>query len=167
MYFKIIVDENDSTQDILTNNLAKYNIHKFCCTSSASNYNSITGPSASLIDQIYNDQKANGINMNSGLDPNDTLRILTPGSKGAEAYVFQGKWRIITPILTQYSADYTLDRNMVDSPMIYYWKNVLVPKFRDEYGIEGIQLVNERWALIYSLNRNVILASIRDFLHST
>jgi hypothetical protein len=30
MYFKIIVDENDSSKDILTNNLAKYNIHSFC-----------------------------------------------------------------------------------------------------------------------------------------
>jgi hypothetical protein len=30
MYFKIIVNENDSEQDILTNNLAKYNMHSFC-----------------------------------------------------------------------------------------------------------------------------------------
>jgi hypothetical protein len=29
MYFKIIVDENDSTKDIVTNNLAKYNTHNF------------------------------------------------------------------------------------------------------------------------------------------
>lgn len=29
MYFKIIVDENDSSKDILTNNLAKYNVHSF------------------------------------------------------------------------------------------------------------------------------------------
>lgn len=38
--------------------------------------------------------------MNSGLDTNDTLKILTPGAKGADAYTFQGKWRIITPILS-------------------------------------------------------------------
>ena len=81
MYFKIIVDENDSSKDILTNNLAKYNIHNFGNTSS-------TNLSADIADQIYNDQKANGVNMNSGLDPNDTLRVLTPGAKGAEAYTF-------------------------------------------------------------------------------
>jgi hypothetical protein len=63
--------------------------------------------------------------MNSGLNLNDTLRVLTPGAKGAEAYVFNGKWRIITPILTMCYTSYTKDRNIPDAPAIYYWKNVI------------------------------------------
>ena len=101
MYFKIIVNENDSEQDILTNNLAKYNMHSFCSGNNISQ---------DIINQIYNDQKANSVTMNSGLDQNDPVKILTPGSKGAEAFVFQGKWRIITPILTYCDATYSTEK---------------------------------------------------------
>lgn len=159
MYFKIIVDENDSSKDILTNNLAKYNIHSFCTGSN---------PTQAIIDQIYNDQKANGVNMNSGLDPNDPVKILTPGSKGAEAYVFQGKWRIITPILTQCNISYSTDRNMTDSPVIYYWMNVLRPKY-EAMGINNIQLLNEKWILSYAINRltfTPLIESLYNFLHN-
>lgn len=76
--------------------------------------------------------------MNSGLNPNDPIKILTPGAKGAEAYVFQGKWRIITPILSCCSTlTYTADRNLIDSPMIYYWKNVIRPRFK-ALGIDNV-----------------------------
>ena len=159
MYFKIIVDENDSSKDILTNNLAKYNIHNF-------GYDNAINLTSTIAEQIYKDQKANGVNMNSGLDPNDTLRVLTPGAKGAEAYVFQGKWRIITPILTLCYTSYNKDRNMPDAPAIYYWKNVIYPKY-EAMGIHNIQFINETWGIAYALNRLPIIVSLNNFLRNS
>lgn len=152
MYFNIIVDENDRSKDILTNNLAKYNSHSFL-----NNYNPTmaanTVNGVNIIDQIYNDQKRMGVNINSGLNPNDLIKILTPGAKGAEAYVFNGKWRIITPILSYCNTlQYHVDRNMIDSPTIYYWKNVIRPRF-NALGINNIQLLNEKWVQLFAVNR--------------
>jgi len=48
MYFKIIVDENDSTKDIVTNNLAKYNTHNF-------GYETYINNNSTIAEQIYND----------------------------------------------------------------------------------------------------------------
>lgn len=159
MYFKIIVDENDSTKDIVTNNLAKYNTHNF-------GYETYINNNSTIAEQIYNDQKANGVNMNSGLDPNDTLRVLTPGAKGAEAYVFQGKWRIITPILTWCGTQYGKDKNTPDAPAIYYWKNVIQPKY-EAMGIHNIQFINETWGIAYALNRLPIINSLNKFLRNS
>lgn len=162
MYFKIIVDENDSSKDILTSNLAKYNEHNFF-----SNYNPQSSTSIGLLDQIYSDQKLNGINMNSGLDSNDPIKILTPGAKGAEAYVFQGKWRIITPILSLCNTlDYTTDRNCIDAPVIYYWKNVVRPRF-EAMGIHNVQLLNEKWGQIYAINRQSASSNYTNAYYQT
>lgn len=152
LYFKIIVDASDSTKDIVTPIKAKYNKHSF-----------MTGanPTDAIIDAIYTSQVTVGTNMNRGLNSSDLLKVLTPGAKGAEAYVYEGYWRIVTPILSNCSATFSVEKNIPDAPAVYYWNNVLKQKYGD-----SVQLSNEMWLFAYYLNRSTILNSYTSFLNS-
>ena len=105
MYFYI-----DGTN---TNLMAEYNL---------SNKHNISGYylTQSIADYIYEQQKANGVNMNdTGVNSADKP-VLVPGAKGAEAIAVNGYWYIITPYVSRPSENNAMDYNVCDSPAVYY-----------------------------------------------
>ena len=105
MYFYI-----DGTN---TNLLAKYNLNN-------KHDNSSEHLTFSIADYIYEQQKANGINMNDTGVNSIEKPVLVPGAKGAEAIAVNGYWYIITPYVSRPSENNTMDYNVCDSPAVYY-----------------------------------------------
>ena len=105
MYFYI-----DGTN---TNLPAKYNLN-----------NKHNGPAdylpTAIADYIYEQQKANGVNMNDTGVNSAEKPVLVPGAKGAEAIAVNGYWYIITPYVSRPSENNTMDYNVCDSPAVYY-----------------------------------------------
>jgi hypothetical protein len=140
---------------------AKYNVHSF--------FNS-ANPTSAIVDAIYTEQvkATKKLSMNDELSDvqgnvtETTYKILTPGAKGAEAVAYNGKWRIITPVLSNASATFNQDTNMQDAPAIYYNKEILEPL----YGAGNVALPNDRTMQAYCLNRTTLLNSLVDFLNS-
>lgn len=135
----------------ITSKLAKYNRH----TASGS-------LTQTIADAIYTKQLANGVNMNDAGVNSASKPILTLGAKGAEAIAWNGKWWIITPILTSCADSTSLDKNIPDAPAVYYVKKVLQPLYGDD-----VMLPSERMLEAYYLNRSTLLDSMRTFLNST
>lgn len=140
---------------------AKYNVHSFFTSAN---------PTSAIVDAIYTEQvkATKKLSMNDELSDvqgnvtETTYKILTPGAKGAEAVAYNGKWRIITPVLSNASATFNQDTNMQDAPAIYYNKKILEPL----YGVGNVALPNDRTTLAYYLNRTTLLNSLVSFLNS-
>ena len=105
MYFYI-----DGTN---TNLMAKYSLNNkhnasvYCLTQAIADY-------------IYEQQKANGVNMNdTGVNSVDKP-VLVPGAKGAEAIAVNGYWYIVTPYISRPGENTAMDFNVCDSPAVYY-----------------------------------------------
>lgn len=141
---------------------SKYNVHSFF---------SSANPTSAIVDAIYTEQvkATKKLSMNDELSDvqgnvtETTYKILTPGAKGAEAVAYNGKWRIITPILSNASATFNQDTNMQDAPAIYYNKEILEPL----YGAGSVALPNDITMLAYYLNRATLLNSLVNFLNSS
>jgi hypothetical protein len=134
-----------------TNCLAKYNMHAMM------NGNN---PTQDIINAIYNAQKANGTNMNAACLDGHAKPVVTDGSKGAEAYTFNGKWMIVTPILTRCSDTLNLDYNIPDAPAVYYAKYL-----ESLYG-GVITLPCEQMLEAYCVNQSSIINSMISFLNN-
>ena len=140
---------------------AKYNVHSFF---------TFANPTAAIVDAIYTEQvkATKKLSMNDefsdiqGNISGTTYKILTPGAKGAEAVAYNGKWRIITPVLSNASATFNQDTNIQDAPAIYYSKKILEPL----YGAGNVALPNDRTILAYYFNRTTLLNSLVSFLNS-
>ena len=140
---------------------AKYNVHSFFTSAN---------PTSAIVDAIYTEQvkATKKLSMNDELSDvqgnvtETTYKILTPGAKGAEAVAYNGKWRIITPVLSNASATFNQDTNMQDAPAIYYNKKILEPL----YGAGNVALPNDRTIQAYYLNRTTLLNSLVSFLNS-
>ncbi len=155
-------DENDQDQmyfyvnGIKTDKLAKYNLHSIMLGDN---------PTQAIIDAIYDAQLANGTNMNvMCLDVNleaDAKPVVTDGAKGAEAYAYNGKWMIVTPVLSRCNATLTFDYNIPDAPAVSY-----ALYLRDFYENQNITLPNEQMLQAYWVNRNTIINSMTTFLNS-
>lgn len=105
MYFYI-----DGTNTNLT---AKYNLNN-------KHNNSADYLTTAIADYIYEQQKANGVNMNDTGVNSAEKPVLVPGTKGAEAIAVNGYWYIITPYVSRPSENNTMDYNVCDSPAVYY-----------------------------------------------
>ena len=96
-----------------TNLLAKYNLN-----------NKHNGSADYLSDAIayyiYEQQKANGVNMNDTGVNSVEKPVLVPGAKGAEAIAVNGYWYIITPYISRPGENTAMDYNVCDSPAVYY-----------------------------------------------
>lgn len=105
MYFYI-----DGTNTNLT---AKYNLNN--------KHNDSAGYlTTAIADYIYEQQKANGVNMNdTGVNSADKP-VLVPGAKGAEAIAVNGYWYIVTPYISRPGENTAMDYNVCDSPAVYY-----------------------------------------------
>lgn len=105
MYFYI-----DGTNTNLT---AKYNLN-----------NKHNGPAdyfpTAIADYIYEQQKANGVNMNDTGVNSAEKQVLVPGAKGAEAIAVNGYWYIVTPYISRPGENTAMDYNVCDSPAVYY-----------------------------------------------
>lgn len=105
MYFYI-----DGTN---TNLPAKYNLN-----------NKHNGPAdylpTAIADYIYEQQKANGVNMNDTGVNSAEKPVLVPGSNGAEAIAVNGYWYIVTPYISRPGENTAMDYNVCDSPAVYY-----------------------------------------------
>lgn len=105
MYFYI-----DGTN---TNLLAKYNLN-----------NKHNDPAdyltTAIADYIYEQQKANGVNMNDTGVNSAEKPVLVPGAKGAEAIAVNGYWYIVTPYISRPGENTSMDYNLCDSPAVYY-----------------------------------------------
>jgi hypothetical protein len=151
-----IVTEQDNemyfyVNGIKTNCLAKYNIHSMM---------EGNNPTQAIIDAIYAAQKTNGTNMNAACLDGHSRPVLTDGSKGAEAYAFNGKWMIVTPILTRCNATLSLDYNVPDAPAVYY------AKYLSTLFNEVITLPCEQMLEAYCVNRSSIINSMINFLNN-
>ncbi len=134
-----------------TNCLAKYNIHSMM---------NGDNPTQDIIDAIYAAQKKNGTNMNAACLDGHAKPVLTEGSKGAEAYAFNGKWMIVTPILTNCNATLSMDYNIPDAPAVYY------AKYLSTLFNEVITLPCEQMLAAYCVNRSSIINSMISFLNN-
>lgn len=105
MYFYI-----DGTNTNLT---AKYNLNN-------KHNDSADYLTTAIADYIYEQQKANGVNMNDTGVNSAEKPVLAPGAKGAEAVAVNGYWYIITPYVSRPSQNDTMDYNLCDSPAVYY-----------------------------------------------
>lgn len=105
MYFYI-----DGTN---TNLLAKYNLNN-------KHNNSAYYLTTAIADYIYEQQKANGVNMNDTGVNSAEKQVLVPGAKGAEAIAVNGYWYIITPYISKPGKNTAMDYNVCDSPVVYY-----------------------------------------------
>ena len=105
MYFYI-----DGTN---TNLLAKYNLN-----------NKHNGPAdcftTAIAEYIYEQQKANGVNMNDTGVNSAEKQVLVPGAKGAEAIAVNGYWYIVTPYISRPGENTAMEYNVCDSPAVYY-----------------------------------------------
>jgi hypothetical protein len=134
-----------------TNCLAKYNMHAMM---------NDNNPTQAIIDAIYVAQKTNGTDMNAACLDGHSRPVLTDGSKGAEAYAFNGKWMIVTPILTRCNATLSMDYNIPDAPAVYYAKYL-----ESIYG-GVITLPCEQMLEAYCVNRSSIINSMISFLNN-
>lgn len=105
MYFYI-----DGTNTNLT---AKYNLNN-------KHNDSAYYFTTAIADYIYEQQKANGVNMNDTGVNSAEKPVLVPGAKGAEAIAVNGYWYIITPYVSRPSENNAMDYNVCDSPAVYY-----------------------------------------------
>lgn len=105
MYFYI-----DSTN---TNLLAMYNLNN-------KHNDSADYLSTAVADYIYEQQKANGVNMNDTGVNSAGKPVLVPGAKGAEAIAVNGYWYIVTPYISRPGENTSMDYNVCDSPAVYY-----------------------------------------------
>lgn len=152
-----IVTEDDGEMYFYVNGtktecLAKYNIHSMM---------NGDNPTSTIIDAIYAAQKTNGTNMNASVENGDSKPVLTEGCKGAEAYAYNGKWMIVTPILSRANANLTMDYNVPDAPAVYYMKYL-----RELLGIDGITNPTERQLQGYWCNKT-IMQSMLTYLNNT
>lgn len=134
-----------------TNCLAKYNMHAMMNDSN---------PTQAIIDAIYAAQKTNGTDMNAACLDGHAKPVVTDGSKGAEAYAFNGKWMIVTPILTRCNATLNLDYNIPDAPAVYY------AKYLESLYSGVITLPCEQMLEAYWVNRSSIINSMISFLNN-
>ena len=74
----------------------------------------------SISDYIYEQQKANGVNMNDTGVNSAEKPVLVPGAKGAEAIAVNGYWYIVTPYISRPGENTAMDYNVCDSPAVYY-----------------------------------------------
>ena len=86
--------------------------------------------------------------------------VVTDGSKGAEAYAFNGKWMIVTPILTRCNATLSMEYNIPDAPAVYY------AKYLSSLYNETITLPCEQILEAYWVNRTSIINSMITFLNN-
>lgn len=131
MYFYI-----DGTN---TNLLAKYNLN---------NKHNVSGYylTQAIADYIYEQQKANGVNMNdTGINSVDKP-VLVPGAKGAEAIAVNGYWYIVTPYISRPGENTAMDYNVCDSPAVYY-----VHSLSDESYLIGDRELHPIW-----VNKSII-----------
>lgn len=98
---------------INTNLMAKYNLNN-------KHANSSEYLTLSISDYIYEEQKANGVNMNDTGVNSAEKPVLVPGAKGAEAIAVNGYWYIITPYISRPGENTLMDYNVCDSPAVYY-----------------------------------------------
>ena len=105
MYFYI-----DSTNTNLT---AKYNLNN-------KHNDSAYYLTTAIADYIYEQQKANGVNMNDTGVNSAEKPVLVPGTKGAEAIAVNGYWYIVTPYVSRPGENTAMDYNVCDSPAVYY-----------------------------------------------
>lgn len=98
---------------INTNLTAKYNLNN-------KHNDSADYLTTAIADYIYEQQKANGVNMNDTGVNSAEKPVLVPGTKGAEAIAVNGYWYIITPYVSRPSENNTMDYNVCDSPAVYY-----------------------------------------------
>lgn len=98
---------------INTNLLAKYNLNN-------KHDNSSEYLTFSISDYIYEQQKANGVNMNDTGVNSIEKPVLVPGAKGAEAIAVNGYWYIVTPYVSRPRGNTLMDYNVCDSPAVYY-----------------------------------------------
>ena len=98
--------------------------------------------------------------MNASVENGDSIPVLTEGGKGAEAYAFNGKWMIVTPVLKRASASLTMDYNIPDAPAVYYANYLRGYLTRDD-----ITLPDERILLAYFTNQSAI-ATYRSYLNN-
>lgn len=105
MYFYI-----DGTNTNLT---AKYNLNN-------KHNDSADYLTTAIADYIYEQQKANGVNMNDTGVNSAEKPVLVPGAKGAEAIAVNGYWYIVTPYVSRPGENTAMDYNVCDSPAVYY-----------------------------------------------
>lgn len=105
MYFYI-----DGTNTNLT---AKYNLNN-------KHNDSAYYFTTAIADYIYEQQKANGVNMNDTGVNSIEKPVLVPGANGAEAIAVNGYWYIITPYISRPMGNTLMDYNVCDSPAVYY-----------------------------------------------
>lgn len=105
MYFYI-----DGTNTNLT---AKYNLNN-------KHNNSADYFTTAIADYIYEQQKANGVNMNDTGVNSAEKPVHVPGAKGAEAIAVNGYWYIVTPYVSRPGKKTAMDYNVCDSPAVYY-----------------------------------------------
>lgn len=105
MYFYI-----DGTNTNLT---AKYNLNN-------KHNDSADYLTTAIADYIYEQQKANGVNMNDTGVNSAEKPVLVPGTKGAEAIAVNGYWYIVTPYISRPGENTAMDYNVCDSPAVYY-----------------------------------------------
>lgn len=98
---------------INTNLMAKYNLNN-------KHDNSSEYLTFSISDYIYEQQKANGVNMNDTGVNSIEKPVLVPGAKGAEAIAVNGYWYIVTPYVSRPGENTAMDYNVCDSPAVYY-----------------------------------------------
>lgn len=151
-----IVTEQDGEMYFYVNGtattcLAKYNMHAMM---------NGDNPTQAIIDAIYAAQKTNGTDMNAACLDGHAKPVVTDGSKGAEAYAFNGKWMIVTPILTRCNATLSMDYNIPDAPAVYYAKYL-----ESLYG-GVITLPCEQMEEAYWVNRSSIINSMISFLNN-
>lgn len=122
-----------------TNLTAKYNLNN-------KHNDSADYLTTAISDYIYEQQKANGVNMNDTGVNSAEKPVLVPGTKGAEAIAVNGYWYIITPYISRPSKNGTMDYNLCDSPAVYY-----VHSLPDDLYIIGDRELHPIW-----VNKSII-----------
>ena len=110
-----------------------------------------------IVDGIYNQQKANGVNMNDTGINSSTKPVLIEGCKGAEAIAVEGYWYIKTPYISNPSATVfnNINYNIPDDYPSYYCKN------------KGLRLLTPKELYAYYLNKPTVISGIVNLLRST
>lgn len=135
--------------DTSTNLLAMYNLN-----------NKHNDPadylSTAVVDYIYEQQKANGVNMNDTGVNSANKPVLVPGTKGAEAIAVNGYWYIVTPYISRPGENTAMDYNVCDSPAVYY-----VHSLPDNLYIIGDRELHSIW-----VNKSII-AGLVNYLRTS
>ena len=126
-----------------TNLLAKYNLN-----------NKHNDPAdyltTAIADYIYEQQKANGVNMNDTGVYSAEKPVLVPGAKGAEAIAVNGYWYIVTPYVSRPGENTAMDYNICDSPAVYY-----------VHSLQGdLYLIGDRELYPIWVNKSIITALV-------